>query len=340
MKLSGPAALQFIARPDPGAPGALIYGADSMKVALKRQELLLAIAGPTADADMRLTRMPGADLRRDPALLVDAIKAVGFFPGPRAVFVEDAGEAAFDAIATALAAWRPGDAQIVVTAGQLPATSKLRKLFEGHRAAPAIALYDDPPSRAEIAADLARAGLRDIPPGALQDLTDLARDLTPGDFRQTLEKLALYKLGDATPLTPDDIAAVAPATVDTDMDAALNAVADRDPARLGAVLQRLQTQGVQPVALILAAARHFRALHAAASDPNGAAAGLSRMRPPVFGPRRDRMLRQVQGWQIADLESALRQIIDTDLTLRSAGQTAPQMALVERVLLRLALSRR
>lgn len=340
MKLSGAAALKFIARPDPAVPGLLIYGGDAMKVALKREEVLVAIAGPEADSEMRLTRMAGGDLRRDPAALLDAVKAVGFFPGPRAVFVEEAGDSAFDAVAAAVADWRAGDAQIVVTAGQLPATSKLRKLFEAHRTAPAIALYDDPPTREEIAADLARAGLRDIPPGAMQDLTDLARGLPPGDFRQTLEKLALYKLGDAAPLTPADIAAVAPATVDTDIDAALHAVAERDPAMLGALLQRLQTQGVTPVTLILGAARHFRALHAAASDPGGAAAGLARMRPPVFGPRRDRLLRQAQMWDVADLESALRQIIDTDLTLRSAGQTAPAMALVERVLLRLAMSRR
>lgn len=340
MKLSGAAALKFIARPDPAAPGLLIYGGDAMKVALKRQEAILAIAGPTAEADMRLTRMAGTDLRRDPAMLLDAVKAVGFFPGPRVVFVEDAGDGVTDAVAAALADWRVGDAQIVVTAGQLAATSKLRKLFEGHRSAPAIALYDDPPSREEIAADLARAGLRDIPAAAMQDLTDLARDLPPGDFRQTLEKLALYKLGDAAPLTPADIAAVAPASVDTDMDAALHAVAERDPALLGTLLQRLQTQGVQPVALILGAARHFRALHAAASDPGGTEAGLSRMRPPVYGPRRTRLVRQAQMWTLADLETALRQIIDTDLTLRSAGQTAPAMALVERVLLRLAMSRR
>jgi DNA polymerase-3 subunit delta len=36
------------------------------------------------------------------------------------------------------------------------------------------------------------------------------------------------------------------------------------------------------------------------------------------------------------LEQALSYLIETDLQLRSAGQTAPQMALVERTLIRLA----
>ena len=37
----------------------------------------------------------------------------------------------------------------------------------------------------------------------------LARALDPGDFRQTVEKIGLYKFGDDTPLTPDEIAALA-----------------------------------------------------------------------------------------------------------------------------------
>ncbi len=61
------------------------------------------------------------------------------------------------------------------------------------------------------------------------------------------------------------------------------------------------------------------------------------MRPPIFGPRRDRMLRQAQGWGAPKLEQALTILTDTDLQLRSAGQTAPTMALVERAFLRLAM---
>jgi DNA polymerase-3 subunit delta len=37
------------------------------------------------------------------------------------------------------------------------------------------------------------------------------------------------------------------------------------------------------------------------------------------------------------LETAISALTDTDLQLRSAGQTAPAMALVERVLIKLAM---
>ena len=91
MKLGGRDAAQYFTRPDTEAAGALLYGQDPMRVALKRQDVIKALVGPQAEEEMRLERMAGADLRKDPAQLLDAIKAQGFFPGPRVVFVEGAG---------------------------------------------------------------------------------------------------------------------------------------------------------------------------------------------------------------------------------------------------------
>jgi DNA polymerase-3 subunit delta len=87
--------------------------------------------------------------------------------------------------------------------------------------------------------------------------------------------------------------------------------------------------------------RHFRTLYAIASAPGGPSQGIQRMRPPIFGPRRDRTLRQASNWSVERLENALGVLMDTDLTLRSAGQKAPALALVERAFVRLAyLARR
>lgn len=335
MKLAGAEANRFLAKPSPQASGFLIYGTDPMRVAMKRQQAVAAIVGPQGEAEMRLTRIAAADLRRDPALLMDAVKAQGFFPGPRVALVEDAGDGLAPVIGAALADWRGGDAQIIVTAGLLAAKSALRKLFETHPNAPAIALYDDPPSQSEIEDELRRAGLAAVDPGAMKDLVALSRDLDPGDFRQTVEKIGLYKWGDSTPLTGAEVAACAPATVEAEVDDVLHASAEGRRRDVGTLMRRLEGQGVTPVTLAIRALQHFRALHAAASDPGGPAAGIARMRPPVFGPRRDRMLRQAQGLGVDRLEQALALIVETDLTLRSTSK-APGMALVERMLLRLA----
>ena len=337
MKLSPRDAPGYFARPEGDRAGLLIYGADAMRVALRRQEVVKALIGPQGEEEMRLTRIDAADLRKDPAMLLDAIKAQGFFPGSRVAFVDDANDTVAAPVTQAMQDWQPGDAQVIVTARSLKPASKLRKLFEGHKNAYAAAIYDDPPSRAEIEAALKSAGLTEVGTDAMRDLTALARDLDPGDFRQTVEKLALYKLDDETTVTSDDIALCAPASVEADLDDVLHIVAEARSGEIGPVMKRLRAQGVQPVGLCMAATRHFRTLYAAASDPGGVSQGIARVRPPVFGPRRDRMQRQAQSWGAARLEQALTLLTDTDLRLRSAGQTAPDMALVERALIRLAM---
>ena len=336
MKLTGGAAQAYLRQPDAGHAALLLFGADPMRVADKRQQVVTALVGPNGADEMRLTRIDGADLRKDSAALLDAVKAQGFFPGHRVVLVEDATDGLSKVIETALEDWQPGDAQIVITAGSLTAKSALRKVVEGHKAAVAIGLYDDPPSMADIATDIKAAGLAEPPRDVMEMLFALANSLEPGDFRQTLEKISLYKQGDHTPLTVEEVALSAPQSADVDVDELIDAVCDGQTERLAPLIRNLAAQGVTPVTISIGAMRHFRRLHLAASDPGGAGAGVGRLRPPVFGPRRDKLVRQASGWGRDRLEKALVTLTDTDLQLRSAS-SAPAAASLERALIRLAM---
>jgi len=337
MILRGTEASRYFAKPDPARPGLLIYGQDAMRVALKRAEVIAALIGPQGEADMRLTRLSGGDLRRDGSLLQDALTSPGFFPGPRAVWLEEATDGLIDTIAAELKGWRAGDATLIVTAGNLTGKSALKTLFDKHPTAISTGLFDDPPSREEIEAELKRAGLTQIDPAAVADLNTLARSLDPGDFRQTLTRVALYKHGDPTPLTSAEVASLAPATIEADVDDLIHATADGRVAELGPLMRRLEGQGTSAVTICIAALRHFRSLHIAASDPAGVAAGMNKAR--LFGPRRDAAQRQASQWGMRMLEQATGLLIETDLTLRSASR-APTHAVMERALIRLAMMKR
>ena len=333
MKLAGAEARRYLAKPDPAKAALVIFGEDAMRVALKRAEAVLALGGPHADGEMRLTRIPAADLRKDGAALLDAIKASSFFPGVRVVVVEDATDGLTATLQTSFDAWRPGDANIVVTAGNLTGKSTLKTMAEKHFAVMCIGLYDDPPTREEIEAELKRAGLSQVPGDAMAELLTLSRALDPGDFRQTLEKIALYKFQDPLPLTPAEIAALAPATMETEAEELLDAVAELQMGSIGPILRRLEGQGVLPVTLCIAGLRHFTTLHLMSTDPEGPASGFAKARG--FFKRRDRMMKQAGSWTTRQIEKALSLLVETDLTLRSSSR-APAMAVMERTLIRIA----
>ncbi|MCK4861886.1 MAG: DNA polymerase III subunit delta [Rhodobacteraceae bacterium] len=338
MKLNARDAARFLAKPDLSKAGVLLFGPDAMRIALKRQDVVATLVGAEGENEMRLTRMSGAELRKDPARLLDAIKAQGFFPGQRVVLVEEATDGLSKIFLAAIQDWLPGDAMMVVTAGQLNARSALRKAFEGSGSCVAIGIYTDPPTRDEIEATLKKSGVTSINPDAMTDLDNLSRQLDLGDFRQTIEKLALYKLGDETPVAPEDIIACAPLTSEAALDDAVNFAADGNSTAIVPQMRRLAGQGVNPTTLCIGATRHFRQLHAAASSDQGPEAALSRARPPVFGPRRDRMIRQARQWQTPRLEMAIKVLTDTDLALRSS-RPVPAMAMMERAFIRIAMLR-
>ena len=311
----------FFAKPPADLAAALIYGTDAMRVALKRQDLIRRFAGAEAEQDMRLTRMEAGAARSDPASVIDALKAVGFFPGPRVVFVDGATDQHAAPLLAALDAHVPGDAALIVAGGNLKKTSKLRKAFEADPKAHAIGLWDEPMSRGEIEAAIAAEGVT-LTDEARRDVEALAARLDPGDFRQTLTKIALYAGG--APADPEAVALMAPASQEAATDDVIHAAAEGDHGAIGPLMSRLTAQGTAPVTLAIFATRHFQQLH-----------GLATGTGQAWGPRRDAMQRQARAWGAARLEGALAMLMETDLTLRSAS-AAPQMAVMERALIRLS----
>lgn len=338
MKLAGAKAAAFFVKPDKSCAGLLIFGIDAEKINTRRQEVTLALVGDAAMDEMRLTRISAGDVRKDPTLVLDALKAQGFFPGPRAVVVENASDGLAPILASAVAEWVQGDAYLIVTAGTLNARSKLRKLFETPQNFYTIGIYDDPTRPEELDKILTDVGLASLSPEARKYLMALAQELGLGDLKQVLSKLSLYKLKDNSPVEVADVEACAPTTLDANIDDVLHIVAEARSNEVAPTLQRLAGQGVSATALCIGATRHFRMLHAASCDPQGPDVGFSRARPPVFGPRKDRLVRQARGWGNTRLEKALQELMDTDLMLRSS-RPVPAMAVVERAFIRLAMMR-
>jgi DNA polymerase-3 subunit delta len=224
-----------------------------------------------------------------------------------------------------------------VTADALAARSALRKLFEDDRRLVSLQFFADMPEPADIEEALRDAGLTaGITPDARDALVSIGSGMDHGSFRQLIGLVALHGLGSDKQLDLQSIEALAPAGLDGDIDQLLDAVAGGAANRIGAILRRLSAGGVAPVTLLIALQRHFRMLLTAASADGGPSAGLAAIRPPLWGPRRSAAQAQLSQWGHGRLEQASRLLFETDAKVRSSQQ-APDLALVERCALRLAL---
>ena len=337
VKLYARDAKRFLDQPDTAKAGVLIYGPDPMLVINGRDRIIGALAG--RHSGVACDRVPADSLGNSPEKLVSMIKSEGFFAERRVICVDGGSDRVAAAASAALRDHADGDGWLVITAGQLRPASKLRKLFESSDNAVALPIYDAALSPLEVRSALDAAGLREIDDSAMQDLVSLGNDLPPQFFAQTVAKLALLKAGDATPVRSEDVEASAPPMGDGSLEGLLSHVIEQRPQEVGLALRQAIGNGHSPISILIRARREYRSLFTAASDPGGAAKGVARLRPPVLGPRRDRMLRQISKWGAAGAETALVNLLAADRQLRTAGSRAPAAASVERVLMRLSMMR-
>ena len=337
MKLSPQNLQKVIDKPDPSRAAILFYGADKMRVALKRQEYLENLLGPNAEQEMRLTRLTGDEVLKNQSGIFDTIKSTGFFPGQRAILVENTPDKASKIIIECIKAWEPNDAHIVITSGTLKPTSQLRKSFENYEQTIAAPIYDNPMTEMEIKKELSRAKIQIMDPSVIDIVYGLSKDLEPGDFRNTLEKIYLYKFNDKSSLTAKDISACRPISAEANLDDMIYAVADGKTHKISAIFNRLKAQGVQPVTLCLSFQRHFKLLLRLSIYEGTQSEAISNQKPPIFGPRRNIILNQLKLWNVKNLKKALAYFVELDLGLRSISTQSPVEAITERTLIRVAM---
>ncbi len=177
-----------------------------------------------ADADpLRLVRLDGDAVARDPGALLDEAYAISMFGGNRVIWI-DAQARDLMAALEPLFARPPTDCTIVIKAGQLKKGTALRTAFESSAARASIECYPDDSSSLEslIDAEARAAGLAIAPDAraALLDMVGADRRTTRGE----IAKLMLYARGQSE-ITAEDVEAIvsdaAPSNIDDVIDHAL-----------------------------------------------------------------------------------------------------------------------
>lgn len=346
MKLTGASADRFVAKPDASVRAVLLHGPDAGLVRERLNALTRAVAGATDDP-FRVTEFAAATLRDDPARLADEAAALSLVGGRRVVRVRDA-DAEPRLETTVLAAFKSyfargvGEALVVLTAGEIGARSALVKLFEDADTGAAIACYPDEDRTLEaLARDAFRAAGMSATPDAMAFLTThLGSDREVS--RRELEKLILFKLGDVDrTIGEDDAIACVGDSAALAMDDLVFAAGDGDHLTVQRVYGRMMDEGVSPIAILGAVARHVLRLHdvvGRAADGKSVEQAMMGLRPPPFFKVKDRFRRQAERWSMGLLNRAVELLTEAELQAKSTDM--PSAAIVERALMQLAQAAR
>jgi DNA polymerase-3 subunit delta len=322
VKLTPARVAAFLQRPDPEIRAVMLYGPDEGLVRERAEAVARSIC-PDLKDPFRVADLMGAALAADPARLADEAAQLSLTGGRRVVRVRGAGDA-LAKLFTGFLESAPGEALVVVEAGELSSRSALRRAFEAARPAVAIGCYPDTPR--ELAAVI-RETLAANRVTASRDAGQFLVERLGGDRRLTrseLEKLALYA-GEGGRVELEDARLSVSDTAAIELDDAVMAAAGGDPARVERVLGRVLQQGESPVSMIRALLRHLHRLHVLTVRLAGGSAideVLRTARPPIFFKQEDSFRRQLGLWTEARLRPQLDRIANAELNMKTTGLPA------------------
>jgi len=335
VKLAARSVERFLRQPDPAISAILLYGPDAGLVRERAERLTRAIASDPGDP-FQVTELTAAALRDEPTRLRDEADQLSLAGGRRVVRLRDAGDALGPRLATLLEAGVTA-ALVIVEAGDLPKTSSLRRLFDAAPHAASAGCYPDEGEALGqfIADELRRHGLT----ASREALDYLAvhlgedRALT----RAELDKLVLFAGPRTAPLGLEEAMACIGDGAGRAVDEVALAAADGDQGGLDRTLAHELASGASPITLLRGAGRHLQRLHLVAGLMRDGASldrALAALRPPAFGPTRDRLARQAARWSAADLAFALDRLLAAEIACKRTG--APAEAICWRALAEIA----
>jgi DNA polymerase III subunit delta len=334
MKQAGARALAFCQAPPERSRIALIYGSDPGLVSTSADALAKAWT-PGADP-INIVKLSDDDLRRDAQLLADELVARSLLGGDRLVRVRAEKDASFKLILDILADVDKGmltpEAFWIVEGGDLNRSNKLRVGFEESAKGMALQLYaDDEASVSDLVTKrLAAAGVAIDPDALAAFVADL-----PGDRRLALseiEKLELYAVELARPVSLDDVAQLASAEQPRGADDAADAAIVGDAAGATLSVNRYLDAGGNPISALRTL--HFRMLRVSDAVASGSSAG-ARLRPPIFDREWPAFSRALRDWPPPVIHRAFTRLYEAEKACKQAG--APADAILRQLIHRIAV---
>jgi DNA polymerase-3 subunit delta len=322
MLLQGKKAASFARKPEPGIWAVLAFGEDEGLASDNGQQLIAAWAGKGAHAEVTL--LDDDAIRKEPALLFDALEAVSLLGDPRVVRVRTSGDKIAKLLIEAI---EEGDksegrfsANLLIETGSLPKKSKLRGAAESAKRTAGLQFFSDEGVDIEQRAKqaLKEAGV-DIDPEALR--------LFVGDLpghrmaaNSEIEKLALYARGLGRSVSVADVRALCATEFEQTLSTAISATLDGHPAAANAAFERLAMAGTAGISVLRSLQFEVRRmLDAHARIAEGQPSPNMKLRPPVWQSEWPTYRARLNKWPVRRLTRVLERIYDAEAQAKRAG---------------------
>ena len=316
-------------------PAILLYGPNQSEIKNKCNEAVELICGSNGIDEMRVSKLNEVAVLKDPQIFYDKLKMIGFFPGKQVIIIEGATDKIVNILEEAINHWSDVDPSIILLASSLKPSSSLRKMIEGHLVSISLGIYDEQRDMAKIQSIVNCSKLKIDDKNIATFLTNPDNFSSDHAFLSLIEKLEIYKFEDTNPLTFEEIELISSDSFSPKNYEMVNYLAHGDLENMVFLIKRLFNNGVSPNQIIAITKNHFTLLHKLSLDLKNSSFILSKNYPPLFGHRKQEIMRHSKTWTTNLIERALDIIQNVEIQLRSSTQIE-LTSNVERALLRIA----
>jgi len=324
----------FLAKPDSNISSYLFFGSDPGLVRERGADLAARLA-KASKPESEILRLDERDIEAEPARIAIELQTLPMFGGGKVLRVAHSRRLSANDLKPLVDS--PNAAcYLIIEAGNLKPSDKIRGLFEKSNAAAAVACYAD--SARDLEGVINRAlseSQQTIDMDAREFLvTRLGADraLSVGE----LEKLVLYTK-DKRQINIDDVEAIVGDASELALDNIINAAALGHAKTAVHQCARAVASGDSIHAILAAAGRHFHRLEttrAHLENGRSEADSLKQLRPPIHFKQKTAFVSQLHAWRHDHLLTALELIRGATKASRTSG--ALEAILIERLLIRVA----
>lgn len=310
----------FVKKPDPAVVAFLVYGPDEGLVRERAMHLTKSVVADVNDP-FNVAEFTGEQLLDQPSRLLDEAQAISMLGGRRVVRLRDATDKCADIVKEAVAQLRAGDNMVVITAGELGTTSKLRKMFEaGANIAPVPCYVDDARDISRVIQEsLREQGFRISSDALMHMAENIVGDRAVA--RGEVEKLVTY-MGPQRDIDIDDVTACVGASASLPIDDIAKNIASGKFAEGERVLRLLLSEGTAAVQILRNLQNYFTRLYMTRARMNNGDSldvATGKLRPPLFFKNKPAFEAQVSAWSVLQLEQALALLVQVETRCKQSG---------------------